>query len=657
MSTVDKPLPVTAEPAAPAVDATPAVTDATAAPVITDAVPEVPAKTEETKTEEPIAATEATTEAATEEAKPVEPKESGHILYHAPGNFLKEFLPIPPKKVFFWFGEEPVESSQLKAYLAKGKDAASSTAAWASQTGKGLLFFNKHGEDKAAPSGALNLADAEDIKEGSAGEFTFKLHGHKHKFDAQTAAERDSWVAAVKKIAEEAKAKKEEIVSSEGYKEALAKLKPAPVAAVTAPKVSEETPKKSVEETPAAAVEEETTAKKASKSRSRSRGPLGFFKTKKEEAKEKTESEDKKEETAVAEPVVAETAPVVEPTPAVDAPATEVVADESKKEEIAEEAQSEPKKEGRRMSRFETFFKGKSKEAKKEEVAAPTTEEPVAEPVKTEETPAVVEPVAETAPIVAATEEAPKEEVKEEEKKEDTTPVKENRKSSFLTGLKGFTQKVRSPSSEHPPAVAETSKTEEPATETAPTAVTEPATEVPATTEPVTEEPATNGETSKTEKRRSSFFNFGTINKKKGETPATEEPTKTDAVEEPVKPVEATEEAAPEVPKKSIEEKPAEATSPKEHKESPFASIGRRVSKAIRGDKAKKETKPAAAVEETKEESKTEEPTTEALTLPDPIKQEETSAAKPAVIGDVVPEAVTVGTPAHQSTPTVSATA
>lgn len=80
---------------------------------------------------------------------------------------------------------------------------------------------------------------------------------------------------------------------------------------MTAPKVSEETPKKSVEETPAAAVEEETTAKKASKSRSRSRGPLGFFKTKKEEAKEKTESEDKKEETAVAEPVVAETAPVV----------------------------------------------------------------------------------------------------------------------------------------------------------------------------------------------------------------------------------------------------------------------------------------------------------------------------------------------------------
>lgn len=50
--------------------------------------------------------------------------------------------------------------------MAKGKDAASSTAAWASQTGKGLLFFNKHGEDKAAPSGALNL-----VRSGHEAEF------------------------------------------------------------------------------------------------------------------------------------------------------------------------------------------------------------------------------------------------------------------------------------------------------------------------------------------------------------------------------------------------------------------------------------------------------------------------------------------------------
>jgi hypothetical protein len=82
------------------------------------------------------------------------------------------------------------------------------------------------------------------------------------------------------------------------------RLEPAPVAAVTAPKVSEDTPKKSVEEAP---VEGET--KKKATSRSRSRGPLGFFKTKKEEIKDKVEGEDKKEETPAVEPAATEDAP------------------------------------------------------------------------------------------------------------------------------------------------------------------------------------------------------------------------------------------------------------------------------------------------------------------------------------------------------------
>ncbi|KIW06677.1 uncharacterized protein PV09_02382 [Verruconis gallopava] len=587
------------------------------------------------------AAAEETAEAAKEEAKPIEPKEEGHILYHAPGGFLKEFLPIPPKKVFFWFSEEPVESSQLKAYLAKGKEAAASTAAWASQTGKGLLFFNKHGEDKAAPSGALNLADAEDIKEAGTTEFTFKLHNHKHKFDAQTPAERDSWVLAVKKVAEEAKAKKDEILNSEGYKEALAKLKPAPVAAVTAPKVSEETPKKSMD-TPA----EGEDAKKAAKSRSRSRGPLGFLKSKKEEAKEEAKGEDKKEETAAESATAAEAAPAVEPTvEGGAAPAAESAPAEEAKEEAAGEAKEapkeEPKKEGRRLSRFESFFKGKPKEAKKEEKKeeAPVAEEPAKaaeEPATAEETPAA-EPAAET----AAVEEAPKEEAKEEEKKkEETTPVKEHRKSSFLTGLKGFTQKVRSPSSEHPPAVPAKDDAAEASTDAA--AATEAATDAPATEATTAEEPATNGET-KTEKRRSSFFNFGTVNKKKAEpAPAADEAAKTEAAEEAAKPAE--EEAA------ATETEKPEA-SPKEHKESPFASIGRRVSKAIRGgEKPKKEAKAAAAVGETKEETKPEETAAPTATLPEPLKADEN--VKPAAIGDVVPEAVTVGT-----APTVSATA
>lgn len=87
-------------------------------------------------------------------------------------------------------------------------------------------------------------------------------------------------------------------------------LEPAPVAAVTAPKVSEETPKKSAEETP---VEED--AKKAAKSRSRSRGPFGFLNKKKDEPKEETKAEEKKEEetpateAVAAEPAATEAAP------------------------------------------------------------------------------------------------------------------------------------------------------------------------------------------------------------------------------------------------------------------------------------------------------------------------------------------------------------
>jgi hypothetical protein len=82
------------------------------------------------------------------------------------------------------------------------------------------------------------------------------------------------------------------------------RLEPAPVAAVTAPKVSEETPKKSTDK----AVEETPTEEKTVKSRSRSRGPFGFLKTKKDEIKEKTEGEDKKEETPAVEPSTTEAA-------------------------------------------------------------------------------------------------------------------------------------------------------------------------------------------------------------------------------------------------------------------------------------------------------------------------------------------------------------
>ena len=57
-----------------------------------------------------------------------------------------------------------------------------------------------------------------------ANEFIFKVNGQKHTFQAANAAERDSWFVALEAKAAEAKAEKETIVASEGYKAELEKL-------------------------------------------------------------------------------------------------------------------------------------------------------------------------------------------------------------------------------------------------------------------------------------------------------------------------------------------------------------------------------------------------------------------------------------------------
>lgn len=55
-------------------------------------------------------------------------------------------------KKFFWFGSEAVDPKKVPALL---KDHH--LAAWASETGKGLLFFSEKGQDKAAPTSAIAL--------------------------------------------------------------------------------------------------------------------------------------------------------------------------------------------------------------------------------------------------------------------------------------------------------------------------------------------------------------------------------------------------------------------------------------------------------------------------------------------------------------------
>jgi hypothetical protein len=52
----------------------------------------------------------------------------------------------------------------------------------------------------------------------------FKIHNHKHAFEAQTLTERDGWFVAVEKAIAEAKEAKEGIESSEAYKEEKTKL-------------------------------------------------------------------------------------------------------------------------------------------------------------------------------------------------------------------------------------------------------------------------------------------------------------------------------------------------------------------------------------------------------------------------------------------------
>ena len=60
-------------------------------------------------------------------------------------------------KKFFWLGSEPVNVKEIASFKAdKSTEVAHTIAAWASETGKGLLFFSEK-SDKTAPNGAIYL--------------------------------------------------------------------------------------------------------------------------------------------------------------------------------------------------------------------------------------------------------------------------------------------------------------------------------------------------------------------------------------------------------------------------------------------------------------------------------------------------------------------
>lgn len=664
----DEQKPVVA-PEAPVVEPTPVVA---AAPAV-DPIADKPTETVEPKVEE-TPKTEGEAAAATEEKKdekpeekPVEPIYSGALGYKAPG--LKNAFRFSKK--YFWFGsEEPVSTQSLSQYLRGEKaEVAHPTAAWSSQTGKGLLYFVKHADQKETPAGVLNLADATDLSKDGVVAFFFKLHGHKHTFEAQTLPERNGWFVAFEKAIQDAATAKSGIVESEGYKEELTKLgKPATLAATAAKESS--TPKKSTDVTPkpveteAAAAsasaapartgsssssssssdEEKKKKKKAkSKSRSVSRGKRasifgGFLgkkdkaEEKKEEKKDETEAKKEEEETATPAPTTEATTGVSATAPVItsDIPNT---ADELKTEEApviaaapateekkVEEEKPKPTKRGSIFGNFVEKLRSPTSEKKESDVlpAPPAkdtevaAEAPKVEDPKTEETPAIV------APTTEATTDAPKvEEAKPTETKPTaTTPHKEKQHFSFGKFLGGGKEKVKSPTTEKAPELPETATTEEtPAPVVA--APVEPAAEAPKEEEKKEEEtPAGNSATASAApapkaKRGSIFGNLTGSVKKEKEGEAGEKPQG-------------------------------------------LKGLFRNASKAGRSKKDKEATTTPAKVEESTEPK--EEKVDEAVK---PEEKEETPAApaaEPVTIGDVVPDAVSVGQ-APKSTPQVSTTA
>lgn len=365
---------------------------------------ETPAQPEAPKEETPQENTEAAAAPAADNAdKPAEepkdendkdevtPATEGQLGYKAPG--LVKGLRF--SKRFFYFQDDAVEAKQLTVFHQHEKPAvANPIAAWASQTGKGLLFLTKRAEDKATPAGIFSLADATDLtKEGST-EFLFKVNGTKHTFQAANAGERDSWVAALEAKIADAKSEKEAITGSEGYKAELEKLtKPAGAEAAKKPAENKEEAKKEEAQPEEAAPAEETSENKenkdkSAKSRSQSRKRASLFGSllgKKEETEEK---KDEKPEEAKAEAnteAPAESAQATE-TLAEAAPAAETA---ENKEENKAEQKEEPKEEkkddkeekkdkkaekSKRASLFGNFFQkvsSPSQEKTEKEAAAP----------------------------------------------------------------------------------------------------------------------------------------------------------------------------------------------------------------------------------------------------------------------------------------------
>ncbi|KAK3069174.1 hypothetical protein LTR53_012708 [Teratosphaeriaceae sp. CCFEE 6253] len=610
----------------------------------------------------------------------IEPISEGQLAVKGPG-FIKQ---IVPSKKEFWLSDSPVTPQHMDLYM-RGEKAETSHAvvAWASQTGKGLLFFNKKGEtERTRPHSVLPLYDAVDLKKSHPHEIVFRLHGETHTLKAASDIERDGWFVSLERAVEVGKAEKETIRASEGYRAEMEKLnKPnmthGGAAAAGASAVRSKSHAKSTDEPRRAGSDPEGVADKH-KSRSTSRGVLGKLKGKKDEVESKREikKEEKQEEKeekklekeevkaekhaekhhdaallplaggatfdapstaerALGAPVeesVAEPTPVAEPSPVTNGlPKTEEKPKISKRGSIFGRVQSgwgsmkSPAKE-KDLKDAELKPQVPPKDAGVSETAPqipePTpapTHEPTAEPIATDTPLDTSEQV--------ATHGKPAEAAKEALDPLASPPEK---KGGFLSSLPFMSKRDRSAS---PSAMKDTPLKSEDAPAVPPKEDNVPVEESiaaesgsaePVSAEPAISEPAVHDPIA----------------------PVNEAPVADLSAE---KPITKAEEPAPIAA--------ADATSPSANKRQSylgnFGNLGRRASKAFKGMQTprKENTAPTTAAEPKIEESKIAEPAAERALVNGENKT--AMAEQPNSIGDVNPDAIHIGQ--AQSTPTVSA--
>ncbi|KAF5982543.1 hypothetical protein FCOIX_3650 [Fusarium coicis] len=397
------------------------------APVETKPVEETPvvaaetaAATEEKPDQETKPAEEVTkAEEEKKEEEEVKPVEEGHLNHKAQGlSFPKNLI---PSKEFFFFGTEAVEPKALSHYLKseKSTETAHSNIAWASETGKGLLFVG----DKKNPSSVISLADATEPEIDGSHKFHLTSKGNKHTFKASSAAERDNWVSQLKLKIAEAKELATTVTESETYKTTLESFKPTPVKKEekVAETAKEETPAEAAVAVPAteeaAPINEETPkeeeVKKDVKSeepkrRSASRKRTSFFGFgKKEESKKEAEAKPA-DEVAVETPAVEETPKIDEPAKPVEEVVPAAVEEPAKPAEetapetapaVAEDKPAESPKEKPTATKRNSFFGNVfSKKEKKTPELKPTEPEATKE-AEAETTAPVIPPVEATTPL------------------------------------------------------------------------------------------------------------------------------------------------------------------------------------------------------------------------------------------------------------------